>query len=192
MSTINDVEIKNSILEAAKRVFQKWGINKTTMEDIAHEAGKGKSTLYYYYQSKEEIFDAVVLDQFDEIILKVVKLSSAASTAKEKLCRYIVGFIKETSNRVSAYTIVHEELKRNRNFLTKLRDMLQSKEEKYIQEILKFGLENKEFTFIKKDEIITASKTIVGMIHALELYLLFESNDAAQIDIAARLIANGL
>ena len=187
-----DDEVKNAILEAAKRVFQKWGINKTTMEDIAREAGKGKSTLYYYYQSKEDIFDAVVLVQIDEIIQKVIKLSSAAPTAKEKLIRYIVEFIKETSSRINAYTIVHEELKRNRNFLTKLRDMFQSKEEKYILEILKFGLENKEFTFIKEGEVITASKTITGMIHALELYLLFESDDTAQIDIAARLIANGL
>jgi AcrR family transcriptional regulator len=43
MANMKDGDVKNSILEAAKRVFQKWGLNKTTMEDIAHEAGKGKS-----------------------------------------------------------------------------------------------------------------------------------------------------
>jgi hypothetical protein len=57
---------------------------------------------------------------------------------------------------------------------------------------LKFGLENKEFTFINKSEITTAAKTITGMMHALELYLLLENDDTAQIDIAARFIANGL
>ena len=58
--------VKAEILKAAERVFQKWGSNKTTMEDIAREAGKGKSTLYYYYQSKEEIFDAVVIVEFEK------------------------------------------------------------------------------------------------------------------------------
>ena len=31
--------VRAEILKAAERVFQKWGINKTTMEDIAREAG---------------------------------------------------------------------------------------------------------------------------------------------------------
>lgn len=39
--------VKTSFLQAAEKLFQRWGINKTTMEDIAREAGKGKSTLYY-------------------------------------------------------------------------------------------------------------------------------------------------
>ena len=95
-------------------------------------------------------------------------------------------------NRVSTYTIVHEEIRRNQNFIKKLRDKFQVREENYIEEILKFGLKNKEFTFINKSEVKTAAKTITGMMHALELYLLLENDDTAQIDIAARFIANGL
>ncbi|PKN72465.1 MAG: TetR/AcrR family transcriptional regulator, partial [Deltaproteobacteria bacterium HGW-Deltaproteobacteria-10] len=57
-----DEEVKQAIKAAAKRVFAKWGLNKTTMEDIAGEAGKGKSTLYYYFKSKEEIFETVAID----------------------------------------------------------------------------------------------------------------------------------
>ncbi len=36
------------------------------MEDIAKAAGKGKSTLYYYYTSKDEIFNAVIEDEMHE------------------------------------------------------------------------------------------------------------------------------
>ena len=95
-------------------------------------------------------------------------------------------------SRISTYTIIREEIKRNQKFIKKLRDMFQAKEEKYIQEILKFGMENKEFTFINKSEITIAARTITGMIHALELYLFFENDDTAQIDIAARFIVNGV
>ena len=184
--------VKAEILKAAERVFQKWGSNKTTMEDIAREAGKGKSTLYYYYQSKEEIFDAVVIVEFEKILQKAKELAQETETAKERLITYIVESINEMKNRISAYTIIREEIKRNQKFIKKLRDMFQAKEEKYIQEILKFGMENKEFTFINKSEVAIAAKTITGMMHALELYLLLENDDTAQIDIAARFIANGL
>ena len=184
--------VKAEILKAAERVFQKWGSNKTTMEDIAREAGKGKSTLYYYYQSKEEIFDAVVIIEFEKIIQKAKELAQETETAKERLITYIVESINEMKNRISAYTIIREEIKHNKNFIGKLRDTFKGREEKYIQEILKFGLENKEFTFIKKSEVAIAAKTITGMMHALELYLLLENDDTAQIDIAARFIANGL
>jgi AcrR family transcriptional regulator len=184
--------VKAEILKAAERVFQKWGSNKTTMEDIAREAGKGKSTLYYYYQSKEEIFDAVVIVEFEKILQKAKELAQETETAKERLITYIVESINEMKNRISAYTIIREEIKHNKNFIGKLRDTFKGREEKYIQEILKFGLENKEFTFIKKSEVAIAAKTITGMMHALELYLLLENDDTAQIDFAARFIANGL
>ena len=184
--------VRAEILKAAERVFQKWGINKTTMEDIAREAGKGKSTLYYYFQSKDEIFDAVVKIEFEKIRSKARDVAQEASTAKDKLTRYIVESINEMKNTNSAYTIIHEEVRRNQNFINKWRAMFQATEEQYIQEILKIGLKNNEFTFIHESEVTTAAKTITGMIHALELYLLLENDDAAQIDIAARLIANGL
>jgi AcrR family transcriptional regulator len=184
--------VRAEILKAAERMFQKWGSNKTTMEDIAREAGKGKSTLYYYYQSKEEIFDAVVIVEFEKILQKAKELAQETETAKERLIKYIVESINQMKNRISAYTIIREEIKRNQNFIRKLRDMFQAKEEKYIREILEFGLKNKEFTFIRKSEVTTAAKTITGMMHALELYLLLENDDTAQIDIAARFIANGL
>jgi AcrR family transcriptional regulator len=184
--------VRAEILKAAERVFQKWGSNKTTMEDIAREAGKGKSTLYYYYQSKEEIFDTVVIVEFEKILQRAKELAQETETAKERLIKYIVESINEMKSRTSAYTIIHEEIRRNQNFIKKLRDTFQAREEKYIQEILEFGLKNKEFTFIHKSEVTIAAKAITGMMHALELYLLLENDDTAQIDIAARFIANGL
>ena len=193
MTTISkDDKTRGEILQAAERVFQKWGINKTTMEDIAGEAGKGKSTLYYYYKSKEEIFDAVVVLEFGKILEKARRATDDAASSKEKLIKYLIVSIHEMKNRINAYTIIREEIKRNKNFIEKLREFFDSQEEKFIGEILKHGVENKEFNFFKIYEVKAATKTILGIIHALELYLLLENDDTAQIDIAIKLIANGL
>ncbi|MEM7513732.1 MAG: TetR/AcrR family transcriptional regulator [Bacteroidota bacterium] len=51
-----DASVKKDILKAAHILFQKYGLKKTSMEDIAEQAGKGKSTLYHYYKNKNEIF----------------------------------------------------------------------------------------------------------------------------------------
>ena len=48
--------VRVSILEAAQGLFSKFGYKKTTMEDIAQELHKGKSSLYYYFKNKEENF----------------------------------------------------------------------------------------------------------------------------------------
>jgi AcrR family transcriptional regulator len=187
-----DETVKKVILLAAERVFQKWGLNKTTMEDIASEAGKGKSTLYYYYKSKEEIFNAVVTIEVDEIFAKARESTKEAATAKEKLKKYIVTSINEMKNKISAYTIIRTEIKRNQNFINKLRSQFESKQEQFVKEILTIGVKNKEFRFIDDSELKTAAKTIIGIIHALELYLLLENDDAKQIDMAARIITYGI
>ena len=57
---MNDTDIKNRIVEVAQNIFKKYGFRKSTMDEIAVAAGKGKSTLYHYFKSKEEVFAAVI------------------------------------------------------------------------------------------------------------------------------------
>ena len=47
---------KMNIVNGALTVFNKVGIEKTTMDEIANVSGFGKATLYYYFSSKDEVF----------------------------------------------------------------------------------------------------------------------------------------
>ena len=51
---------QNLILDGALQVFKSKGIEGSTMDEIALEAGFGKATLYYYFKSKEEVFSAIL------------------------------------------------------------------------------------------------------------------------------------
>ena len=53
---------RGSILAAAGRLFMEKGTEKTTMDDIARAAEYSKATLYVYFQSKEEIINAILLN----------------------------------------------------------------------------------------------------------------------------------
>lgn len=53
-------ERRRGIVEAAWAVFKKNGYDRTTMSDISEQVGGSKATLYGYYQSKEQLFAAVL------------------------------------------------------------------------------------------------------------------------------------
>lgn len=58
-------EKKEMILRHAARVFARYGYVKTTLEDIGRESHLNKASVYYYYKSKEDIYAAVVQDEFN-------------------------------------------------------------------------------------------------------------------------------
>jgi AcrR family transcriptional regulator len=64
MRITKDPEIRRKeIIDTAKKLFESKGIKKTSMNDIAENAGIAKGLLYYYFSSKEELVEAVV-DEF--------------------------------------------------------------------------------------------------------------------------------
>ena len=53
------------LVDVARRLFAKKGIEETTMNDISQASGKGRRTLYTYFRSKEDIYEAVVEAEMD-------------------------------------------------------------------------------------------------------------------------------
>lgn len=51
---------KELIIKSAKERFAKFGLKKTSMTEIAADLKMSKATLYYYYKSKEEIYNDVI------------------------------------------------------------------------------------------------------------------------------------
>ena len=187
-----DEEVKAAILEAAKRVFQKWGFSKTTMEDIAHEAGKGKSTLYYYFKSKDDIFREFTINELDVIIGKAKDSTAGVSSAKEKLKTYVSTILIEMKNTISLFPLIKGEIKGNAELTEQLLNLLHEKEEAIVLEILKQGLASGEFHFLNKKNLVKAANVLVGMSRGLALYLFVDNEDSEKMDLATRFISNGI
>lgn len=51
---------KNEIIEAARKLFAAKGFSPTSMDDIARDVGITKASLYYFFESKEKIFETIV------------------------------------------------------------------------------------------------------------------------------------
>ena len=60
-------ERRNEFFEAAVRTFRAKGYYNTSIEDIAREIGVAKGLFYYYFKSKEDLMEQVVVKQWDEV-----------------------------------------------------------------------------------------------------------------------------
>ncbi|MCX8010098.1 MAG: TetR/AcrR family transcriptional regulator [Ignavibacteria bacterium] len=86
---LKDNKRKELIVRSARERFARFGFKKTTMDDIAADLRMGKATMYYYYKSKEEIFEAVVKSEFDEFKKSIELLEKdSEKNFKEKLQTY--------------------------------------------------------------------------------------------------------
>src|SRR5215813_4130325 len=57
-------ERRDQILNAAAAVIIRLGYDKTTMGDIAEEAGTSRGTVYLYFKGKEELFEALLYREY--------------------------------------------------------------------------------------------------------------------------------
>lgn len=88
-SAERDSARRAEILEAAKSCFLRYGYGKTSLDDIAKEAGLSRPLLYRKFANKEAIFsavyDAVFLAQFD----KAVPIAEGRGSKRDRLLRMI-------------------------------------------------------------------------------------------------------
>ncbi len=84
-----ELEIK----EAALKIFAAKGYHRTTMAEIAMEAGYGKGTIYWYWKSKEQLYFALISDLHDEILALVDEAGMAGSPALTKIKNLAEGMI---------------------------------------------------------------------------------------------------
>ena len=168
MLIAKDDIIKDEILKEAQKLFQQFGVKKTTMEDIAKAMGKGKSTLYYYYCSKEEIFDAVILKEMDEVFNRVKMAVEKAVSAEEKLKAFTLTKIKAVQKRVNLCKMVSGEKQDNMRCMKHLHTEYDRQEVKLVKEILKFGVSNGEFSKSIGKELDILPAVMVSSLRGLE------------------------
>lgn len=89
---------RGQILDGAKRVFMKMGYDAASMNDVTREAGVSKGTIYVYFQSKEELF-AALIDRAKGLFTDTVREKLATSAdAEDGLRRFGLAFSHKVFN----------------------------------------------------------------------------------------------
>ncbi|MFA6583292.1 MAG: TetR/AcrR family transcriptional regulator [Elusimicrobiaceae bacterium] len=148
VDTQKEEQTKAEILNAAKTLFQKYGLDKTSMEDIASATGKGKSTLYYYFKSKDEVFFAVVQKEIQEVEEKVRQAVSCQKTNSAKLRTMLASRYYETKSKMLLYPIFIQETKKHFELFKDIQCAVNETAICQLKEILLNGIRAGEFKSI--------------------------------------------
>ncbi|HEX2968760.1 MAG TPA: TetR/AcrR family transcriptional regulator [Bacteroidales bacterium] len=168
--------LREEAISAAQKLFQRYGFNKTTMEDIARAMGRGKSTLYYYYKSKEEIFDAVIYKEIEDVFKTIRNAIEKAETAEEKLKVYFSISLKAVKKKVNLYNVVRGDIEDGATFVNKLVKKFNTYDVQTVRDILILGLKNDEFTEQLSEDTELAAYSIVSALRSLVLELAIAKN----------------
>jgi AcrR family transcriptional regulator len=168
MITDKDDSIRDEILQEAQKLFRQYGVKKTTMEDIAKAMGKGKSTLYYYYCSKEDIFDAVILKEMGEVFNSVKQAVEKATSAEDKLKAFSLTKIKLVQKRVNLCKVVKGEMPDTMHCIKHLHEEYNNQEVSLVKNILAFGVQNGEFHKSIGKELDILPEVMVSSLRGLE------------------------
>ncbi len=169
-------EIRNRILDVAQKVFSHFGFDKTTMELIAKESNKGKSTLYYYFRNKEELYAAVIEREANKIMNELMKVINSDDSTKNLLYKYSKKRFELVQSVVTYYDFVKDEYLKYYPFIEKHRKKHDEFEIYAMKQILLKGIQRDELN-ITEEQVDDVAIGIGAAIKGLELPLLIESTN---------------
>lgn len=89
MTAKNHTEKCGAILDAACRRFTHYGYAKVTMEEIAADVNLGKASVYYYFPTKESVFEAVMAREHAKFVARIEEALGSPEPASQKLRVYV-------------------------------------------------------------------------------------------------------
>jgi AcrR family transcriptional regulator len=155
-------ERQTQILNAAEKVFNRFGFNKATMDDIVAESGLSKGTLYWYYKSK----DALILALLDRIFVgelsQYEKLIDTEGMASERLEKLMQAVAHEMARLKSLMPLLFEfvALAARQRSVRETLGGYYRRYHKLLSQILQQGIDSGEFVEIEADE---AALAIIGL-----------------------------
>ncbi len=87
---------RQSLVEAALRIYAQKGIGELHLNELAEEAQVSNGTVYNYFRSREEVLDAVGVELASQFSLKVSTLSQGIDNGAERLSVGVRMFIEQT------------------------------------------------------------------------------------------------
>ena len=159
---IDKDEVKESIIKVSSRIFSRFGFRKTTVDEIALASRKGKSSIYYYFESKEDIFKAVVEREAKIMKDEIAHAVGQASNPMQKLKVHVMTRMRGMEKLANFYSAIKDDYLSQLDFIEKIRKDYDQDEIMMMEEILVEGCKNNEF------EIEDTHLTAVGIVTALK------------------------
>jgi AcrR family transcriptional regulator len=152
---------RETILKIAQEIFSRYGYKKTTLDDIANAVRKGKSSLYYYFKSKEDLFQAVIMKEVEVLARELDKVVNRNTDPIDKLRDYMQTKITTFRNLANFYNALENDVTAI-GFIEDVKNRYEQDEIRLIKRILIEGVRKNEF------EIYDFNLAAIGITMALK------------------------
>jgi len=132
-------EKKKIITQVAQKIFSRYGLIKTTVDEIAKAARMGKASLYHYFKSKEEIFKEVVEQENRFLKEKIREAIINEDTPQKKMKIYILKKMEHLKELANIHSALEDDYLEHYAFIEKIREKNSREELFTIREILQDG-----------------------------------------------------
>ena len=139
---------RDQFIDAAKTLFVQKGYDGTTMIDIAEEAGLSRRTLYAYFESKVEVFQAVVNSEVEKVLTQLSEYARQNIPAQQKIVEFVFGYFRLIKEMVDRNGTLRSGFFRNVWGLEHFRKGFDLKQKQMLQDIISEGKINGVFDVV--------------------------------------------
>ena len=136
---------KAKLVDVARQLFAKMGVENTTMNDIALASKKGRRTLYTYFKSKEDIYMAVVESELDMLSAMMKRVAEKNISPDEKMIEMIYTRLDAVKEVVFRNGTLRANFFRDIWRVEKVRKRFDAKEILLFKDVLREGVEKGVF-----------------------------------------------
>ncbi|MBQ9559202.1 MAG: TetR/AcrR family transcriptional regulator [Bacteroidaceae bacterium] len=139
------VKTREKLIDVARQLFAKKGLDDTTMNDIAIASGKGRRTLYTYFKSKDDVFYAVVEEEMRRMGERLKLVASKDLEPEDKLVQLVYTHLSLIKEVVMRNGNLRAEFFRNIWLVEKVRKKFDQTEVDLITQIIMQGIRQGKF-----------------------------------------------
>ncbi len=133
------------MIDVARRLFARHGVDNTTMNDVAVASKKGRRTLYTYFKSKEALYSAVVESELEKLSEAMEEVASKDIAPDEKILKLIKTHLDSIKLIVYRNGTLRASFFRNIWRVAAVRKNFDEKEKRLFRQILTEGNSKKIF-----------------------------------------------
>lgn len=160
----------NEILAATRRLMEQKGVDSLTMDEIAQSAGVAKGTIYLYFQSKDELVQALLSQVGEGLALDLEAILAGPDPHKDKLRQVVFLLLQCVERERELFPIYLRELVRSKSSRAARSPSLQKHEEHIVGLLTRFfseGIASKKFINVNPHILAYVLK---GMVRAVGYY----------------------
>jgi AcrR family transcriptional regulator len=152
-------EFRKKILTTAGLIFSRYGFKKTSMDEIAKALKMGKSSIYYYYESKEAIFESVVLYEANLLRSALTNSIKSVESPLEKMRSYVYVRMRSFEKLSNYYNAIFDKNLDHFDFIETVRAKYDREELAILRLILYDGARKKVFQVVNSEYTAMAIQT---------------------------------